>query len=128
MELLVVMGVMGVLVALLLPAVQKVRGAAAKAACQNSLKQLGLALHLYHDQYGGFPPRPVRYGMSDPNSTLSWMGLILPQIGEPALWSQTAEAYRVDFIPFHNPPHAGYVTAMPQFVCASDFQIGRAHV
>ncbi len=83
-ELLVVIAIIGVLVALLLPAVQAARESARRTSCTNNLKQLSLGLHNFHDVYGSFPPHVSPSG----NTGVSWITLILPAIEQHALFSQ----------------------------------------
>jgi prepilin-type N-terminal cleavage/methylation domain-containing protein/prepilin-type processing-associated H-X9-DG protein len=117
-ELLVVIAIISLLIALLLPAVQQVRQAAQRAACQNNLKQLGLALHDYHDTHKHFPPgylatQPYQDGATDTAPGWGWSAFLLPEVEQGNLWRQ------LDFTrPVASSP--AIATLVPVFLCPSD--------
>jgi len=97
-ELLVVIAIIGVLIALLLPAVQKVRAAAARLACRSNMKQVALASHAYHDTFLLFPPGELGWSpnLTNPLTNGNWTGMqwagvftyLLPYIEQQNLYQQ----------------------------------------
>ncbi len=90
-ELLVVIAIIAVLIALLLPAVQRAREAARRTQCINNLKQLGLALQNYHDSFKMFPPGYIADGPGthvahDGTSGIGWGAMVLPQLDQVNVW------------------------------------------
>src|SRR5690348_510471 len=86
-ELLVVIAIIAILIALLVPAVQKVREAAARTQCANNLKQIGLGLINYHDQYKFFPAEGTGQGVS-------WYTRVLPYVEQGAIYNQIWPAFQ----------------------------------
>jgi prepilin-type N-terminal cleavage/methylation domain-containing protein/prepilin-type processing-associated H-X9-DG protein len=98
-ELLVVIAIIAILIALLLPAVQQAREAARRATCKNQLKQLGLALHNYHDTARQFPPAAVWHGPDGSGGAApedgrsefwgaTWVVMLLPYFDQAPLYNQ----------------------------------------
>lgn len=129
-ELLVVIAIIAILVAILLPAVQQAREAARRANCKNNLKQLGIAMHNYHDAYMTFPGSPMAcVEDASPNTGTNndgkcwegWSGLamILPYIEEQALYEQANfDWYWDNTAPHNNRPVNR--TSISGFLCPSD--------
>jgi prepilin-type N-terminal cleavage/methylation domain-containing protein/prepilin-type processing-associated H-X9-DG protein len=132
-ELLVVIAIIAVLIALLLPAVQAAREAARRSQCVNNLKQLGLAMHNYHDSLGSFPIglmgfRSPMYsalgfypsGTAVGNARRTWAWLILPYIEQGTLFNA------INFsLPFNNHAHDTAVRIIPgSYLCPSDPNMG----
>lgn len=125
-ELLVVIAIIGILVGLLLPAVQAAREAARRMQCSNNLKQLGLAMHTYHDAYRKFPlggnwktPWGVIAGRGNRlarGNGWAWNAMILPYVEQSALYNQLNFNNRIT----EAPNRALMSTPMPMAKCPSD--------
>ncbi|HET6572814.1 MAG TPA: DUF1559 domain-containing protein [Fimbriiglobus sp.] len=120
-ELLVVIAIIAILIGLLLPAVQKVRDAAARAQCQNNLKQMGLALHNHHDARGTFPPGGMQTGDNGKPCYTNWAIEILPFMEQDALYRQ----YNQSVLNEH--PSNLFVTQqrVKSYECPSDPLVGK---
>jgi prepilin-type N-terminal cleavage/methylation domain-containing protein/prepilin-type processing-associated H-X9-DG protein len=133
-ELLVVIAIIAVLVALLLPAVQQAREAARRSTCKNNLKQIGLAMHNYHEIAGTFP---YAYMVNGANLDVnSWGTMILPQLDQGPLYNQ----YNCSVPPINEAPLLGFPAAvvqaniaaistyLPVFVCPSSPSLAHTYV
>lgn len=134
-ELLVVIAIIAVLIALLLPAVQQAREAARRAQCKNNLKQIGLALHNYHDVHLAFPPGFIRDAIAN-SEGWGWHAFLLPQL-EQSSRSDLLDLsqYRLrDVLSGVNPGLSSpqqrrdaLQSALSVYICPSDTNDGIAH-
>jgi prepilin-type N-terminal cleavage/methylation domain-containing protein/prepilin-type processing-associated H-X9-DG protein len=115
-ELLVVIAIIAILIGLLLPAVQKVREAAARAKCQNNCKQIGLGLHNYHDANGTLPPGGASTtSAAAANDGMGFLVYILPYVEQDAIFRQFDLK-----VAFNQPPNRAMgAVLVPIYQCPS---------
>ena len=117
-ELLVVVAIIGILIALLLPAIQAAREAARRGECTNRLKQIGLALVNYHDAFQVFPPgyvSAVDKSGEEVGPGWGWAAMLLPQMEQPAIH----KVIHFD-LPIEHPQNGIRVAVISSYLCPSD--------
>ncbi len=119
-ELILVIAIIGILIGLLLSAVQQVRAAAQRTECMDHLKQIGLALHSYHDSQHSLPPGMSLRIDGGAYPYMSWNARILPYLEQESLWRDIQEAYKSNRNFLRVPPHVHRQTIVRMFTCPAD--------
>ncbi|MCX7666919.1 MAG: DUF1559 domain-containing protein [Gemmataceae bacterium] len=119
-EILVSIAIIAVLLGLLLPAIGKIRDRANRTACSNNLRQIGLALHGYHQQHGVLPAGTRSSIKADPYPYMTWTCQILPWLEHHELYQQAVDHFKVNK-DFDEEVHAQTrTTIVPAFLCPSE--------
>jgi prepilin-type N-terminal cleavage/methylation domain-containing protein/prepilin-type processing-associated H-X9-DG protein len=118
METVVSIAIIAVLFGLLFCAVMQSRASAARSECAHHLRQIGIALHLYHEGHSAFPPGCSYEGGDSPQPFMSWSARILPFLEQSSLWDQALEAYAQQ-PNFTLPPHP-IATVLSFYGCPAD--------
>jgi len=131
-ELLVVIAIIAVLISLLLPAVQSAREAARRAQCVNNLKQIGLAMHNYHDTVGSFPPGGINGSGSWAGTWWDWPAFILPQVEQAPLYNainfSLQNINQLDANAANDPQVTVWRSVISSYLCPSDPAAGTGKV
>lgn len=123
-ETIVVMAIIVLLAALIFPAIMRVRGAYDAMLCKNNLRQIGISLRLYQDDYGSFPPgHNQNVSQSDPRRVVGWMALVLPYHEYDNLYSDIVRACKLTNNPLLPPHHANYERIIRLYACPSDSRL-----
>jgi prepilin-type N-terminal cleavage/methylation domain-containing protein/prepilin-type processing-associated H-X9-DG protein len=127
-EVIVVVSIIGILAALTIPAVQMSREAAARSACSNNLRQIGLGLQGHQSAHGTFPPQSPAPNGSE-GSTYSYEGItwhvyVLPFIEQNELWSNVRTAYEASASPWGEPHRTNLRVVVSAYMCPSDGRLG----
>lgn len=124
-ETLVVIGTIGLLISMLIPAIQHVRSSADKMVCQNNMRQIGYAVHLFHQDYGHVPKpggNPFNW-QRDPAFMLSKITYLTPYLEHTELLPEAIIACNTGMRPWYNPPHRGLSTIIKVLCCPSDSRL-----
>ncbi|HET6574028.1 MAG TPA: DUF1559 domain-containing protein [Fimbriiglobus sp.] len=127
-ELLVVIGIIGLLMGLLLAAVQKVRAAAVRTRCQNNLRQIGIAFHNAAGSTGQLPPGHRPHPRPEPYPDTGWPLALLPYIEQDAIYQQAMRAFSTNRNWEQTAAHPGFSTVVPVYTCPSDDRTGTPQV
>jgi len=128
-ELLVVIGIIAILIALLLPAVQVAREAARRIQCGNHLKQIGVAMHNYHSSHGQFPPGSIHDDHGSPFTRPQWISYLhqlLPYVEQQELFDVTKDIWATPWNATW--PEGARGKSVPTYLCPSDGMGGPTYV